>query len=325
MAKITKSKTTAAASSSEETISTTTTTASSHEVLDARVDHSGGFNPDEIHEHEIGDAKPNLDFSKLKFIHSSLADHIITLADKMIHKMETEVAHEEPKSSAKSSTRPFKSEFQGVKDMFDYTFMIIDKNNPDGKPLNHEEDLKNFIPILTKRIEQGEGTRVDGLLKAENIFEQGSHKNRNKFYLSGISVGSGIEVVKVNWEFAVQTYKETKEIAEDTFKKAIYDAYVEEYNKIDGNRSNSITAIILRHENSFSYATKITQAIDTYGKTLQKINDDLTVAFNKLSTDLVKSWNLMAQAQTTLMLENRTDSLSLWKSIKSAYSSLMSK
>jgi hypothetical protein len=232
----------------------------------------------------------------------------------MIKKMEMELG-----------TEPSKSEFKGVKDMFDYSFMIRDENNPNGKTLNHEEDLKNFIPILTKRIEQGEGTRVDGLLKAENIFEQGSHKNRNKFYLSTIAVSSGIEIVKVNWEFAVQTYKEAKEIAEDTFKKAIYDAYVEEYNKIDGNRSNSITAVILRHENSFSYATKITQAIDTYGKSLQKINDDLTTAFNKLSTDLVKSWNLMAQAQTKLMLDNKTDSLNLWKSIKSAYNSLMSK
>ncbi|WP_367392895.1 hypothetical protein [Lewinella sp. LCG006] len=315
MATSKKSSTSSQESSSEEK-STTTLASSSQEALDARITdrNSNEFNPDEILEQEIRDAKPELDFSKIKFIHSSLADHIITLADRMIKKMETELGSE-----------PSKSEFKGVKDMFDYSFTIKDKNNPNGKILNHEEDLKNFIPILTKRIEQGEGARVDGLLKAENIFEQGSHKNRNKFYLSTIAVSSGIEIVKVNWEFAVQTYKEAKEIAEDTFKKAIYDAYVEEYNKIDGNRSNSITAIILRHENSFGYASKITQAIDAYGKSLQKINDDLTTAFNKLSTDLVKSWNLMAQAQTTLMLENKTDSLNLWKSIKSAYNNLISK
>lgn len=289
---------------------------SSQEALDARVDDTNVLdsNTDELDEQEIRDAKPDLDFSKIKFIHSSLADHMITLADQMLKNMSDQLG-----------VQRSKSEFKGVKDMFDKTFKILDRNNPGGRPLNENDDLKNFIPILTKRLEQGEGTRIDGLIKAENTFEQGSHKNRNKFFLSSIDVGAKIEIAKVNWEFAVQSYKESKEIAEETFKKSIYEAYVDEYNKIDGNRSKSITALILRHENSFSYATKITQAIDAYGKSLQKINDDLAAAFSKLSTDLVKNWGTMAQAQTTLMLDNKTDSLNLWKSIKTAYNNLFSK
>lgn len=289
---------------------------SSQEALDARVADLIVIdsNPDELDEREIRDAKPDLDFSKIKFIHSSLADHIITLADQMLKNMSNQLG-----------VQHSKSEFKGVKDMFDKTFKIVDRNNTGGRPLNEDDDLKNFIPILTKRLEQGEGTRIDGLIKAENIFEQGSHKNRNKFLLSSIDAGAKIEIVKVNWEFAVQTYKESKEIAEDTFKKAIYDAYVEEYNRIDGNRSKSITALIMRHENSFSYATKITQAIDAYGKSLQKINDDLAAGFSKLSIDLVKNWGTMAQAQTTFMLDNKTDSLNLWKSIKTAYNNLFNK
>ncbi len=295
---------------------TPTPVPSSQAALDARVDPTAVIdsNVDELDEREIRDAKPDLDFSKIKFIHSSLADHMIVLADEMLKNMSSQLG-------AQSS----RSEFKGVKDMFNKTFRIVDRNNRNGKPLNENDDLKNFIPMLTKRLEQGETTRVDGLIKAENIFEQGSHKNRNKFFLSSIDVGAKIEIAKVNWEFAVQTYKESKEIAEDNFKKSIYDAYVEEYNSIDGNRSNSITAIIMKHESSFGYAAKITEAIDAYGKSLQKINDDLATAFSKLSTDLIKNWSTMAQAQATLMLENKTDSLTLWKSIKTAYNTLFNK
>ena len=298
---------------------TTTTTApapSSQAALDARVDDAIVIdpNPDELQAHEIRDAMPDLEFKKVKFIHSSLADHLITLADKMLDNMAQQLA-----------PGKHRSEFRGVVDMFDETFRIVDRNDPGGKPLNKKDDLKDFIPILTKRLEQGDGTRITALIKAENTFEEGSHKNRNKFLLSSIDVERNIEVAKVNWEFAVQMYKEAKEIAEDTYRKSVYDAYVQEYNKIDGNRSHSITALILKHENSFNYATKISQAIDAYGKSLAKINDDLATAFGVLTVALVKNWNAMAQAQATFLLENKTDSLNLWTSIKSAYNSFFGK
>lgn len=291
---------------------------SSQEALDERANEItkqvSESNVHELTEESIQELKPDLDFSQIKFVHSTLADNMIGLADQMLDNM--------TKQMGSKQNAP---EIKGVISMFENAFKIKDRNNKSGRPLNQDEDLKNFIPILTQRIEQGEGTRIEGLLKAENTFEQGSHKNRTKFLLASIDVGAKIEVAKVNWNFAVQTYKEAKELAEDTFKKAIYDAYVEEYNRIEGSRGNNITTLILRHENSFSYATKITQAIDAYGKSIQKINDDLIAAFSKLTTDLGKNWNSMAQAQTTLLLENRTDSLNLWKSIKEAYNKLFGK
>jgi hypothetical protein len=298
------------------TPSTPAASPSSQQALDARIDDAIiiDANPDELEAHEIRDAKPDLDFSKVRFIHSSLADHIITLADKMLDNMSTQLA-----STANHS------EFRGVVDMFNETFRIVDLNNKGGKPLNQKDDLKDFIPILTRRLEQGEETRVTDLIKAEYTFEQGSHKNRNTFLISSIDAGRNIDVAKVNWEFAVQSYKEAKEIAEDTYRKSIYDAYVQEYNQIDGNRSLSITALILKHENSFNYATKITQAIDDYGKSLQQINSDLATAFGVLTLAMVTNWNAMAQAQATFLLENKTDSLNLWTSIKSAYDNFFNK
>lgn len=297
--------------------SKTAKAASSIEVLDKRSDLKNvvDSNPDELSNHAIQETEPDLDFSKIKFIHSTLADFMITTADQMIDNMMT-----------KLGTRQRSPEIKGIISMFDASFRITDRNNRNnGKPLNQTDDLKNFIPILTKRIEQGEKTRIEGLLKAENTFEQGSHKNKTKFLLASIDVGAKIEVAKVNWDFAVQTYKESKEIAEDTYRKAIYDAYLEEYNKIEVSRGSNITSLILRHENSFSYANKITKAIDTYGKSIQKLNDELASAFSKLSTELNKNWNTMALAQTALMMENKTDSLNLWKSIKTAYNNLFGK
>ena len=178
-------------------------------------------------------------------------------------------------------------------------------------------EAKNYIPMMEK-IQQHSPGSIDDLLKAKYSFEQSSHKAQAEFSLNSLKAGTGIETALINWDFAVQSFSEAKENAEATFKEAVYAARADVKNDLE-KKYSSLANEILAHENHFNYASKVAGAVDSYGKIIAKANSDLASAFSILITELVKNWNLSTQGETTLIMSNRKDSLSLWSAIKNSF------
>lgn len=252
---------------------------------------------------------PDLDFDHIVFVHSVMAEYMIKVADGMVKYMLDQLG---PKEHVPT--------IPGLLKMFKQTFEIKDKNQRTKKP--RVKLVDSYIPTIKEIELQAPGTMED-LLKAKFTFERNSHKNKAESMLSSINVGAAIATGRVNWDYAVQTYKETRENAEATFKEAVYAAYINEVNQIE-TRSSHLANEILMHQADFAYAVGISKAIDTYGKDIATANSGLSTAFASLSSDLVKQWNSMTQGETKLIVANRTDSLNLWTAIRAAYNKLFS-
>jgi hypothetical protein len=232
------------------------------------------------------------DFKNLHFVHSAVADHIIRQADAMMKHLLKELGDDLSKPRV-----------PGIYEMF---------SNAMDTP-----EAKSYLPIVEKIEEHAPGSITD-LLKAKFVFEQSTHKEQSDFLLNCIKGGAGIEAAKVNWDYAVSTYKEIRENAEISFKEAVYGARV---NGMDSwsNTNSSITNTIKSHVLYFDYAVKVAKATDDFGKQMATANASLTTAFSKFVSDLVKFWNICAQGESELILANRLDSQKLWNAIESSY------
>lgn len=296
-----------ATSKSKSQPTTSTSSSASLDKLDNREDFKKVVdeNTDELDRKEFSDIMPELDFKKIKFVHSIMAEHMIEMADNMVSHMLKQLGPNEH-----TPTIP------GLLRMFDETYNIHDKNRKQQR----NKKLESYIPTV-KELEQQAPATMEDLLKAKFTFERNSHKNKANSMLSSIGVGAAIASARVNWDFAVQTYKETRENAEATYKEAIYTAYIDEQLE---NRTSSLANDILMHQSNYAYAVGVAKAIEDYGKNIATANGGLYTAFASLSNDLVKQWNSMTQGETALIVANRTDSLNLWTAIRAAYNKLFS-
>lgn len=191
------------------------------------------------------DQMPDLDFSEIMFVHPMAAENMIEAADTMIERMMAHVGPDKQKPSV-----------PGLKEMYDKTFEIKDKNA--GSVRTRKDD--NFIPTV-KEIEVHAPATLDDLLKAKFTFEKNSHKNKADSMLASINVGAAIATIKVNWDFAVQTYKETRENAEANFREAVYSAYINEEFQMDSRVPNFFNDILTRMA-SFTFAVGVSKAMD---------------------------------------------------------------
>ncbi|SDN12103.1 hypothetical protein [Kriegella aquimaris] len=236
------------------------------------------------------------DFKNLNFVHSTVAEHIMEQADAMMHHLLKELGEDLSKPRV-----------PGVFKMY--------------RQVMNTPEANSYIPLIEK-IEQHAPGSISDLLKAKFTFEQSSHKEQSDFLLNCIKGGAGIEAAKVNWDYAVHTYKEVRENAEANLKETVYSARVSGVNSWE-NTQSSLTNEIKAHNGHFDYAVKVAQATDDFGRDMTKANATLITAFSKFVSDLVKFWNITAQGESQLILANRKDSQKLWKAIQTSYDKKM--
>ena len=241
---------------------------------------------------KTSEERSNWEFDNLKFAFDATGNLLIEQAKSFIQELLKELGPD-----------PAKPVMQGVFRMF--------------REAMNTREAENYIPIVEK-IKQHTPGSFDDLLKAKFTFEKSTHKTQADYLLGRIKAGAGIEAAKANWEFAVNSYKEVKENAESTFKEAVYAARSDDYDKLENKYSN-ISNEILAHENHFNYAVKVANATVTYSNLMSKANTDLTTAFAALITSLISNLNSTALIESTVIISNRKDSLSLWTAIKNYY------
>lgn len=252
-------------------------------------------NTDELPIKKEKHSRSNIDASNFKnvtFAYSQVGEEIIHQAENIFAMMD--------RIFGTSKLRP---EVDSVPIMFDQ--------------LMQEKKPKDYIPVLEDFRSHAPGSLTD-LLKAKYNYEKNTHKNQNDYNKTCITGGSGIEVAKANWDFAVNSFLEDKQDAEFTLKEAVYTAR-RTYKDVYFSDDEGLESKIDYHVDYFSEAVEVADAVDQYTNRMDNSNTLLVAAYTSLITEFNKNWNLIAAGELKLIAENRKDSKDLWKSIQSNY------
>lgn len=233
-------------------------------------------------------------FKNIQFVHSKFGDKMIHKAGEFIREMKATLGLD-----------PMKPTVAGIDEM--YTEAMRRRKPSD------------YLPVVGELRTQA-GSSMDDMLKLKTIYEQSSHKNNNAYLLNTIQGGMKLAVAEANWDFAVNTYKETKQNGEAFFKEAVYAARIAY--RHDLGDEESLEPSLHFHVEYYTESVRVASAIDKFGDAMGKANIDLIKAYNVLLEASMNTWNQIAKGEVSLLLANRKDSLTMWTGFKVLYAKL---
>lgn len=230
------------------------------------------------------------DFSGVDFAYAEISDAIIKQAEVLLKQIEQNIGP--------SLGGP---EIATVPKMFNQ--------------LMQEKEPKDHGAIWEEMQTHCPGSLAD-LLKAKYIYEQHMHQNQEDYKKTCIEGGAALETAKVNWQFALSTFYETKENMEATLKEAIYASRKADK---DFSAPSDLEAKIDQQVDYCSKALEVAKALNGYANSIDQANTLLSTAFAELLITFNKNWNLLADGELKLIAGNRKESKDFWVSMQNIY------